>query len=64
VADALSCSSEYQKKQTQPELILLKFEGEELRPTHYVGMIVAEYPESSDMEKKYKDDEYFKEHQE
>jgi hypothetical protein len=43
---------------------LLKFKEEELRLTHYVGMIVAEYPEGPNMRQKYKDDEYFKEYQE
>jgi Integrase zinc binding domain/RNase H-like domain found in reverse transcriptase len=62
-ADALSCSPKYQEEQSRPELTLLKFEGEELRPTHYVGMIVAEYPEGPDMKKKYENDEYFQEHQ-
>jgi hypothetical protein len=64
VADTLSHSPEYQEKQSQPELTLLKFEGEELRPTYYIGMIVAEYPKGPDIEKKYKDDEYFQEHKE
>jgi hypothetical protein len=64
VTDALSCSPEYQEEQSRPELTLLKFEGKELQPTHYVGMIMAEYPEGPDMEKKYTNDEYFQEHQE
>jgi hypothetical protein len=62
VVDALSHSLEYQEEQSRPELTLLKFKGEELRPTHYVGMIVAEYPEGPNMKKKYEDNEYFQEH--
>jgi hypothetical protein len=63
-ADTLSHSPRYQEEQSRPELTLLKFEKEELRPTHYVGIIVAEYPEGPDMRKEYENDEYFKKHQE
>jgi hypothetical protein len=42
---------------------LLKFKREELQPTYYVGMIIAEYPESPDMKKKYEDDKYFQKYQ-
>jgi hypothetical protein len=41
---------------------LLKFEGKELRLTHYIGMIMAEYPKGPDIKKKYKNDEYFQKH--
>jgi hypothetical protein len=64
VADTLSHSPKYQEEQFQPELTLLKFEEEKPRPTHYVRMIVAEYPKSLDIRRKYKDDKYFQKYQE
>jgi hypothetical protein len=52
-ADVLSHSPKYQEEQSQSELILLKFKREKLRPTHYIGIIVAKYLKGPNIERKY-----------